>query len=283
MSEQQVRTGLSGAFLRAVLVALAVLTPAVLVPQVTPEAGQVLLLVGVFAAVVVFAEYTTSYPALVEFRFAAPYNRTRFALLASTAILLSLIQRSQGMEGGLPETVAAMARSAGDMLDLPFSPVRLLTGALPPAVGADQALLIRDGAALAMALSLATLAGFALAMRLNLWPMGHGPFNVWINLPTFDPTAGNDVVLRLLRQGRINIWLGLLTPALMPGAVMLGAVMAQPLDLTAPVNFVWGLAIWAFVPTALIMRGLAMVRVARMIRANRRRLVDLEAEVYAPA
>jgi hypothetical protein len=283
MTEPKVNTAVSGALARAVLVAVAVAAPAVLVPHVAPETGQVLLLIGLFAGAVVFAEYASAYPALIEFRFAAPYNRARFALLALTVVLLSLLQRGLTLDGPLPALVAGLAALCGSALDLPLSPVRLLLGALPADIGADQALLVRDGAAMAMALAGLMVAGFALAARMNLWPMGQGPFNVWINLPTFDPTAGNDVVVRLMRQGRLNIWMGFLTPALLPGVVLASGLMAQPVDFTAPMNFVWGIALWAFVPTALIMRGLAMGRVARMIRANRRRLADGEGGAFAAA
>jgi hypothetical protein len=283
MTEPQATSGLSGALMRAALIMLAAILPALLIPQATPETGQIVLLAGLFAAAVVFAEYASPYPALIEFRFAAPFNRTRFALLAVTAILLALIQRGQVMAGPLPELVAGLAAVCGGLLDFPFSPVRLLLGALPSSIGPEDAMLIRDGAALAMVVAVLTLAAFAGAMRTNLWPMGQGPFNVWINLPTFDPTAGNDVVERLLRQGRMNVVLGFLTPALLPVVVVVSGLMAQPIDFTAPINYVWGIALWAFLPTAMIMRGLAMGRVARMIRANRRRLADGEAEGYATA
>ena len=48
-----------------------------------------------------------------------------------------------------------------------------------------------------MILAITVVAGFVTAIRLNAWPMGSGPFNVWINLPTFDPTYGGDVVDRV--------------------------------------------------------------------------------------
>ena len=283
MTERQATTGMSGALARAALVVLAALLPAALVPHSTPETGQVLLLIGLFAGAVVVAEYASPYPALIEFRFAPPYNRTRFALLAVTALALALIQRGQTIDGPLSLLIAGLADLCGAALNLPFSPVRLLLGALPSDLDPASLLLVRNGAGLALALAGLTLGGVALAMRFNLWPMGQGPFNVWINLPTFDPTAGNDVVERLLRQGRTNIVLGFLTPALLPGLVMALGLMAQPVDFTAPMIYVWGIALWAFLPTALIMRGLAMGRVARMIRANRRRLADGDTAAYAPA
>lgn len=276
-------SSLSGAAGRAGLVAFVVMLPAILVPHLAPENGQVLLLIAVFAAVVVLAEYASAYPALIEFRFAAPFNRMRFVLLALTVAALSLLQRGAVVEAPLPDLIAQFATACAALVDLPMSPVRLLVAALPTDLALAEALRIRDGAAMAMVLGLATLAGFATAIRLNLWPMGQGPFNVWINLPTFDPTGGSDVVARLQRHARLNVSLGLLMPFLTPGVVMASDLMVHAIDFTAPLNFVWGIALWAFVPTALVMRGLAMARVARMIRANRRRLADGDGAGFAPA
>jgi ABC-type microcin C transport system permease subunit YejE len=47
-------------------------------------------------------------------------------------------------------------------------------------------------------------------------PIATVPFNVWINLPTFDPNGGGDVVRRLVRDGRVNIILGFALPFVMP-------------------------------------------------------------------
>jgi len=144
-------------------------------------------------------------------------------------------------------------------------------------------LLVRDGAALGLILSTTTVLGFVAAIRLQIWPPGQGPFNVWINLPTFEPTAGNDVVLRLQRHARVNIALGILMPFILPGLVMASALMIRPLDFATPVSFVWGIALWAYAPAALVMRGVAMARVARMIRENRRRFADGEGNAFVTA
>jgi hypothetical protein len=283
MSEPQASMSVSGAFWRAALVALVVLLPALMVPSTAPEIGQILLVLALFAGAVVFTEYASAYPALVEFRFAAPFNRTRFALIALTVLMLSLLLRAQEHTGTLPVLVAGIAAACGQLADLPGSPVRLLLAVLPDTVAGADRLMIRDGAALALVLAVTTIAGFATAIRLNVWPMGHGPFNVWINLPTFDPTAGNDVVMRLQRHARVNVMLGVLMPFLLPGVVLASAVMVQPVTLGSPVGYVWGIALWAFIPAALVMRGVAMARVARMIRANRRRFADHESNAFAAA
>jgi len=283
MSGPQASTSVSGAFWRAALAALVVLLPALMVPSTAPETGQILLVLALFAGAVVFTEYASAYPALVEFRFAAPFNRTRFALVALTILMLSLLLRAQDHAGTLLTLVAGIAAACGQLADLPGSPVRFLMAVLPETMTGTERLLVRDGAALALVLAVTTIAGFATAIRMNVWPMGSGPFNVWINLPTFDPTAGNDVVMRLQRHARVNVTLGILMPFLLPGVVLASAVMVQPVTLASPVGYVWGIALWAFIPAALVMRGVAMARVARMIRANRRRFADHERNAFAAA
>ncbi len=284
MTHEPGNVSFSGAAARAGLVALVVMVPALIVPSTPPESAQVLLLLALFAGVVVLAEYASAYPALIEFRFAAPFNRTRFALLALTVTALSLLLRGAGgADDGLAGAISGVAALCGQLLDQPFSPVRQLLAFLPETLSARDLTLIRDGAAISLLMAATTVAGFVTAIRLQVWPMGQGPFNVWINLPTFEPTAGNDVVLRLQRQARVNVALGLMMPFLLPGVMMASALMIRPLDLATPVSFVWGIALWAFIPAALIMRGVAMARVARMIRANRRRYADSEGNAFASA
>ena len=263
-----------GALLRAGLVALLVVLPALVIPSTSPEIGQVLLLLGLFAGLIVLTEYTSAYPAQIEFRFAAPFNRTRIMLLLLLVLCLSLLQRDLEFAGAIAQSVAMIASVCGSLLDFPFSPVRQLVAFLPDGTSPAAIILVRDGASLAAVLAVTVVVGFLTAIRLNLWPMGQGPFNVWINLPTFEPTAGNDVVIRLKRQARVNISLGLIMPFVLPGLVMASALLIRPLDLSAPVSYVWGIALWAFIPAALVMRGIAMGRVALMIRASRRRLAS---------
>ena len=283
MGEPKVKSHIPGAALRALLVALLVILPAVMLPGIPPETAQAMLLLALFAGGLIFAEYASAYPGLIEFRFAAPFNRTRFLLLALMAVLLALLLRQTGDAGAMPGLVQTLALSCAQLLDFAFSPVSLLAQALPQTLPEAHLDLVRQGAALALVLGLTTLLGFVVAIRLNVWPMGHGPFNVWINLPTFDPTAGSDVVLRLQRHARINIALGAVAPFLFPLLVKASGVLVQPLTLETPMGFVWGIVLWAFLPVSMVMRGVAMIRVARMIRANRRRFADSEGNAFATA
>jgi len=283
MGDVKSRSHVPGPALLPLLVVVLVILPAMVVPATAPETAQSILLLAVFAGGIVFAEYASDYPGLIEFRFAAPFNRTRFALVAVLAVMLSLLLRNSvepGTIGGLALRIAAVCGAA---MDFSLSPVRLLLSALPDGLPESHLLMVRDGAAMAFVLALTTVAGFVTAIRLNAWPMGSGPFNVWLNLPTFDPTAGNDVVLRLQRHARINILLGMLMPFLLAGAVIASAMLIRPLSLVSPMGYVWGITVWAYLPASMIMRGVAMARVARMIRASRRRLADSEGGAYVSA
>ncbi|WP_116558307.1 hypothetical protein [Pararhodobacter oceanensis] len=283
MSESKAKSNVPGAVARALLVVALAIFPAMAIPSTAPDVAQSMILLAVFAGGIVFAEYASEYPGLIEFRFAAPFNRSRFALIALMAVLLSLLQRHGVEPGALSALAAKLASACGQMLDFTGSPVHLLAAALPSWVPEAHLTLVRDGAALSMVLAATTVIGFAAAIKLNAWPMGAGPFNVWINLPTFDPTAGNDVVLRLQRHARINVVLGLLLPFLLPAAFFASAVLIKPLTLLSPMGFVWGIVLWAYLPAALVMRGVAMARVARMIRVSRRRFADSEGNAFAHA
>ncbi|WP_323034677.1 hypothetical protein [Pararhodobacter sp.] len=283
MGDAKAKSNVPGALARAVLVVALAIFPAMAMPSTAPDTAQSTILLALFAGGIVFAEYSSDYPGLIEFRFAAPFNRSRFALVALMAVLLALLQRNVVDPGTLSSLAATLAAACGAMLDFPGSPVSLLVAALPDSVPAAHLALVRDGAALAFVLSATTVLAFVTAIRLDAWPMGTGPFNVWINLPTFDPTAGNDVVLRLQRHARINVVLGLILPFLLPGAVIASALLIKPLTLLSPMGFVWGILLWAYLPAGLVMRGVAMARVARMIRTSRRRFADSEGNAFATA
>ena len=85
---------LAGAGLRAFLVVLMIATPSLILPGTTPDVGQVVMLVALFGAALTFFEYSATYPGLIEFRDAPPFNRIRFISLFFTILLLSLLTKS---------------------------------------------------------------------------------------------------------------------------------------------------------------------------------------------
>ena len=166
--------------------------------------------------------------------------------------------------------VEAVGALIGHVMDFPYSPVRLVVLMMPPGTGVEHIALVRSLAGIAYLTSLLTLAVFLIILRLQGWPSRTGSFNVWINLPTFDPTAGGDVVDRLQRDARFNIALGFLLPFLTPPVIKAASTTFASVSLDNPQTLIWTVAAWAFLPASLFMRGIAMGRIASMIESKRR-------------
>lgn len=264
-------TSTIGAAVRAILVWLFIATPSLMLTGTQNDGSQLIIFFAVLAAFLTFVEYYSNFPSIIEFRFAAPFNRWRFLTVGLTVIMLSLVCKGK-VE---PTLLTLNAKHWGDMIgqtiDVPFSPVRMIVLMLPQ--GASPALVdsVRTAAGLAYAISLTSLAIFTLMIRLGRWPSGNGAFNVWVNLPLFDPTAGGDVLSRLKRDANINIFFGFLLPFLIPAVVKGATDLVGTLTLSDPQTLIWTMTAWAFLPTSMIMRGIAMGRIAEMIEEKRRR------------
>ena len=178
--------------------------------------------------------------------------------------------RGQTDPSTLTNLIQTLGNHLGAAIDVPYSPVRLVVLMLPEDMSVQHLILVRTTAAIAYMISLLTLIFFVLVMRLLGWPNRMGKFNVWVNLPTFDPTTGGDVVDRLQRDARFNIALGFLLPFLVPAAVKAASVAFTPVTLESPQTLIWTMAAWAFLPASLFMRGIAMGRIAGMIAEKRR-------------
>ena len=260
---------LTGALTRAVLVMVLVATPSMLLLDVTADTKQMVALVALFLGLLTFVEYNSTYPSLVEFRDAPPFNRIRFLMLFATVFFLSTIERGRILPSGLTELTTLIGTLIGVSMDFPYSPVRLATLMMSHNASAEQIASVRTAAGMAYLISLVSLAIFVVALKSGNWPSRGRSFNVWVNLPTFDPTAGGDVVLRLQRDARVNIALGFLLPFLIPAVVMISSNGFEPLTMTSSQTLIWTMTAWAFLPASLFMRGIAMGRVADMIQERR--------------
>ncbi len=263
-----------GALVRAILVITMIVTPSLLVPGTSADMMPVITLLGLFAAGLTFFEYASTYPGLVEFRDAPPFNRVRFGSLFIMVILLSEMVAGATSPTTLSTTVSAVGSTIGAAIDFPYSPVRLVVLMLPDNASEAHVDLVRDCAGLAYFTSLITLAVFVIFQRIRRWPTKNGGFNVWVNLPTFDPTAGGDVVERLERDARFNIALGFLLPFLTPAVIKSATMLFGTVSLDSPQTLIWTVAAWAFLPASLFMRGIAMSRIANLI-IERRRLASI--------
>ncbi len=266
-------TRLVGAIVRAVMIIIVILTPSLLVPGSSAQTAQLITLVALAFAMITAFEYGAKFPGLIEFRDAPPFNRIRIVALFLMLFGLSVIVGRDVDGSTLTMVISALGYLVGRALDFPFSPLRLVLEQLPQGVDHTIAFRIQAMAGLSVLITLVSLFLFSALIRLEHWPHRGTAFNVWINLPTFDPTAGGDVVKRLRRDGNVNIIFGLFAPFIIPVVAVMGVNQLQMPVLGSGQTMVWAVTIWMFLPLSLIMRGQAMLRIARMIRARRARLV----------
>lgn len=262
---------LPGALARAALVVMLIVMPFALLPDSNTDSTQIVALIAIFGALFTIVEYSAKSPSLVEFRDAPPFNRVRFSALFGTVLCLSVIFRGENA----PSEVTAFFQNSGSQIglaiDFAYSPVRLMVMMMPEGTDAAVIQRLRDAAGLSYLLSLFSVIWFVILLRLYHWPRRTEAFNVWINLPTFDPTSGGDVVKRLRRDGRINIVLGFLLPFLVPAVIKMAALLGTPINLDSAQTLIWTVSAWAFLPASILMRGIALSRVAQMIHLQRLR------------
>lgn len=262
---------LTGAILRAVLMVMLVATPSFLVPGTGTDTAQIVAFFAIIAGAMTLFEYASASPGIIEFRDAPPFNRIRFISLFTTVFLLSIMVRATPEASDLVLLTKAVGARIGDLIDFPYSPVNLIVMMLPEDAAAGQIERLRTAAGISYLISLLSLAALLVALRVMNWPNQNGAFNVWINLPTFDPTAGGDVVYRLERDASINIGLGFVLPFLTPAIVKAAGSLFGSVSITDDHTMIWIIAAWAFLPASLFMRGIAMGRIASMIRSQRAR------------
>jgi hypothetical protein len=265
-----VRSRAPVAFLRAIFVALLVALPQLLLQPEHTQATQLVALAALLAGGFTFVEYVAPAPSLVEFRDARPYNRIRATFMILGILAACLMFRPGWEAQPLHDLLHHLGEVWHDGL-MPWTPVHLLVGSLPADADPHLVRSVQAAATAIYGLSLLMILTFLVVVRWLNWP-GHGVFNVWVNLPQFDPMAGGDVVERLQHDARVNLALGLLLPMIAP---MVADLLSAPFDgiaLREPVALVWTLMLWAFLPASLAMRGLALHRLASLIASHRARL-----------
>lgn len=269
--QQPMVTRLAYSLLRALLVVILIATPSLVLPDVAAETGEIVVILAILAAVLTFMEYYSHSPSVIEFRFAPPFNRIKFAALFAIVFLLSITCACNDEPTRLGAILAFVGTKLGAAVDFPYSPVRMMVLMLPNGAEAGLVGAVRTAAGIAYTMSLVCVFVFLTHVRFRGWPARNGVFNVWINLPRFDATAGGDVLHRMKRDAGLNIVIGALLPFLIPASVRATSIMGDAVSLSDPQTMIWIVSAWAFLPASMIMRGIAMSRIAEMIEAKRRR------------
>ena len=254
------RAGLRAGPRAAVVTAVVVAPSLILVdaPGGAPSGGMALL-AGAAAGLFTWHDYAARSPALVELRDAPPYNRARFLLFAASLLTAAV---ALGGPGPLADLLAVVGLLLAKLLDLPGSPLRMvpLEGWTPEAARA-----FRIAFGLAFACAGAGAVWTARALGRDGWPGRVAGANLWVNLPTVD-AAEDGLIARLRRDAAVNLGLGIAAPYLVPSAAI--ALGLPPLAGADAIVVVWVVTLWAVIPACLILRGLALRRLAAVLAAR---------------
>lgn len=260
---------LSGGILRALIVLLALFAPAVLVPGVSSSAREISAVIGAIAGLCVFFEYAARNPGLIDFRFAPPYNRARFAVFCAILFMMVFFVRAQDGRDDFSGQILSASLNVGQRFDFQLSPVAMAGAMLADPASPLMATVLRGAAALSFVTAATGTLFFGVLFWVTPWPTGREQFNLWINLPTLETAYGAEVERRLFRLAFAMIALGLGAPfALLALASRAGGVF-DPTALLDPLALVWGATLWASAPMYLMLRGLAIAKIAWLIRRAR--------------
>ncbi|MEM7439571.1 MAG: hypothetical protein AAF393_08230 [Pseudomonadota bacterium] len=244
--------------------AATVIIPALMLPDVSNVAAELAILSGALAAAFVIVEYGFKTPSLIEFRFAAPYNRFRFAMLAILLASLTVVFRQTIIDAGNVIVVSDTASALFQFWDFRASPVIFFVALAEP-MGSEGQVLIGTAAAVALTVTVAALIVFCFVMLAFSWPLTRDTFNLWINMPTFDAKAGEAAQAGLRNSAFMSLLIGLALPYLAPQAALAFMGPLQPVTTGNSLFLVWMIAIWCFVPAVSILRAAALYKVAYLL------------------
>ena len=249
-----------GAAVRALIVAFIIVIPSALVSAGASQAQMFTFTFAVVASAVVFVEYLVEVPAVLEFRFASPYNRLRILLIASLAAVLSQGLVNQFLSGniGILPIIATIIENF--MMKWP-SPANLLSDAFDFSQLPLQALVMRLAAfASSMALFFALV--FGAYIWLGAWPLSKRGFNLWPNMPSFTARAGQKASTKIVQIAILSLTLAFTLPYIIPYFVFYGG---NALGINYDDNHLmvyWVLLLWAFIPAMALFRAISLMKLA---------------------
>lgn len=257
-------TRLAGGLIRALLVVVIIAAPAFMLPSVSQAAQEISLIVGAIIGAFTMFEYASSHPGLVDFRFAPPYNRIRFITFCVLIVALIFLCRETSSSQSLQ--MLQIADSASNLVNFPLSPVNTTVALIGEGASEEHKLLLLRALSLSFLITFVSFAFFALLLWFFRWPVGREKFNLWANLPTFEPSSGRDVERRMMRDGFANILIGICTPYLLPVVTSRSGGWFDPTVLENHQPLIWACVAWAFIPASMIIRGAALLKVGWLVK-----------------
>ena len=244
------------AVLRASLVALIILLVSSDIENLGTAEGDlfVIFLAGITFILTVF-EYTAKTPAILEFRYARPYNLFR-AIIALVTIL-TLLGLSE-----LPTTLLPEGSVLWDVYNLlasaPF-PGYFIMQSLDYDPTVDPFWLY-DNIIPAWSVGFVTAIVGGIWLWISNWPLGRDGFDLWQNMPNFHPTSGKRATELLLRTVAFYALTILLFPFLF--AYVLGLLNSQ-LGFEfrqSPVFSFWLMLAGLLIPIFLTFKSIALLK-----------------------
>lgn len=238
--------------------------PSLMLPDVSNNSAELAILSAAIAAAFVILEYGFKSPSLVEFRFAAPYNRFRFGILVGLLGALTIVFRHPIHITGSSIVVSDAAAMAFQLWDFPGSPIGsflMLAGNLDP----EGQVLVATAAAVALSVTFFALVVFAFVMLAFSWPLTKDTFNLWINMPTFDQLLGDETQRNLRQSALVSLVVGLTLPYLAPQAALAFMGPLEPVTTGNSLFLIWMISIWCFVPAVSVLRAVALYKVAHLL------------------
>jgi hypothetical protein len=260
---------LSGAILRALIVLFALAAPAAPAPGVMSSAREISVVIGAMAGLCVFFEYAARNPGLIDFRFAAPYDQARVAVFNAMLVTTIFFVCAHDGQDNFSGQILSASLNIGARFDFPLSPVAMVGAMLSDPASPLMASILRGAAALSFVTALTGALFFSLLFWITPWPTGRETFNLWITLPTLETACGAEVERRLFRLAFGMIAAGLWAPYVLLAAASRAGGVFDATALPDPLALVWGATIWAATTMFLMLRGVAIAKVAWLIRRAR--------------
>ena len=97
----------------------------------TSDGSSITLIAALIAGALICLEYLNTYPSMLKFRDAAPYNRIRYLSALIAIICVSTLFREAHHVDSSNKMLMAIGTIIGHGLDFPYSPIRLIILTLP--------------------------------------------------------------------------------------------------------------------------------------------------------
>jgi hypothetical protein len=249
-----------GAGIRALIVAIIIILPSALVSAGASQAQTLTFTFALVASAVVFVEYLVEAPAVLEFRFASPYNRLRILLMACLAIILSqgLANNVLNPGSGVISVVGAIAERV--MINWP-SPATVLVNSFAVTTVDLNALLMRVASVGFVLAFLFTLI-FGAYLWLGTWPLSNRGFNLWPNMPSFSARAGQKASTKILQVAILSLVLAVTLPYIIPYVVSYGRTSLGINYDDSYLILYWVLLLWSVLPAMALFRAISLMKLA---------------------